>query len=163
MGRPAGAKNKTTTRSRMAAHSQRALADEMSIFLHHYMGAGSGKIEHLIETCFDRATDREDKYAHHFAKLILERVIPQRKQIENVGDVSNMGVVINVTTEGKSESQGYIDGETGELRSEGRISEAGDEEGRQLLREISRPDEEVPEGSQRSEQPAPIKPEAVEV
>lgn len=127
----------------MAAHSQRALADEMSIFLHHYMGAGSGKIEQLIETCFDRATDRQDKYAHHFAKLILERVIPQRKQIENVGDVSNMGVVINVTTEGKGEGKSYIDGETGELRAEGRISQARNEEGRQLLREVSRADEEA--------------------
>lgn len=99
MARPKGATSKTTAKTRMAAHSQRALADEMSIFLHHYMGGGTGKIEKCIEVCFNRATDREDKYAHHFMKLLLERVIPQRKQIENVGDVGNMGVVINVTTD----------------------------------------------------------------
>lgn len=42
----------------------------------------------------------EDKTSHQYAKLIFERVIPQRKQVEHLGELdAQMGVNINVITE----------------------------------------------------------------
>ena len=47
-----------------------------------------------------RAIDPEDKTAHQFAKLLFERAIPQRKQVEHLGelDAQRLGVNINVIT-----------------------------------------------------------------
>ena len=58
------------------------------------------KMEVLVLSCFTRAIDPEDKTAHQFAKLLFERAIPQRKQVEHLGelDAQRLGVNINVIT-----------------------------------------------------------------
>ena len=49
-----------------------------------------------------------DKTSHQYSKLILERVIPQRKQVEHLGetDAQRLGVNINVITEQANEEPG---------------------------------------------------------
>lgn len=85
----------------MAANSIKSLSDMMSVTLHNYMGGPEDRIQQLVQVAFERATDKEDKNGHHFAKLLFERVIPQRKQVEAVGDVDSRmnGITINVTTD----------------------------------------------------------------
>lgn len=51
-----------------------------------------------------------DKTAHQYAKLIMERVIPQRKQVEHLGeqDAQRLGVNINVITEQQADEKPNI-------------------------------------------------------
>jgi len=73
-------------------------------------------MDKLMEHSFKMAISG-DKTAHQYAKLIFERAIPQRKQVEHLGeaDAQRLGVNINVITE-KANDESF----TIEHESEGR-------------------------------------------
>ena len=59
--------------------------------------------ELVIQNTIRRAASPDDRFGHHWAKLIWDRMVPQRKQVEHLGDsdARNMGVNINILAEGK--------------------------------------------------------------
>ena len=71
-------------------------------------------MEQLFMSVYTRAIDPEDKTSHQHAKLIMERVIPQRKQVEHLGeqDAHRLGVNINVITEKANEQREPIEHES---------------------------------------------------
>ena len=64
------------------------------------------KMDKLFQHTFKMAMS-EDKTSHQYAKLIYERAIPQRKQVEHLGDTDaqRLGVNINVITEKAQEAE----------------------------------------------------------
>jgi hypothetical protein len=71
----------------------------------------------------------EDKTSHQYAKLIYERAIPQRKQVEHLGDADaqRLGVNINVITEKAEMAEEENDGITIEHEPVGREEPHGSE------------------------------------
>jgi hypothetical protein len=79
------------------------------------------KMDKLFQHTFKMAM-AEDKTSHQYAKLIYERAIPQRKQVEHLGDTDaqRLGVNINVITEKAELAEEENDGITIEHESIGR-------------------------------------------
>ena len=110
-GRPKG----SSTRGRLKPTEFKALNDMGNSFAesaYKYLNAPAGsvikavtKMDELMAHSFKMAISG-DKTSHQYAKLIFERAIPQRKQVEHLGeaDAQRLGVNINVITEKVNES-----------------------------------------------------------
>lgn len=105
MPRPKGSKNKPKEpiETRM---SLVAMSNEFPISLFKYLLApidqppkAETKMDQLVEHLIQRALS-DDMPSHQDRKLIFERCIPQRKQIEHLGelDAHKFGVEINIQT-----------------------------------------------------------------
>ena len=124
-GRPKGSKSATSIRN-MKPTEYKALSDMGNSFAesaYKYLSADCDNLpkpktamDKLMEHSFKMAISG-DKTAHQYAKLIFERAIPQRKQVEHLGeaDAQRLGVNINVITE-KANDESF----TIEHESEGR-------------------------------------------
>jgi hypothetical protein len=106
-GRPPGAKNKRKPNP-VVYKALNDMGNEFVEACYKFLSADLDKLpkprtamDRLVLNTFQRATDPGDQYGHHFSKLLFERAIPQRKQIEHLGemDASRLGVNINVHTE----------------------------------------------------------------
>lgn len=86
------------------------------------------KMDKLFQHTFKMAMS-EDKTSHQYAKLIYERAIPQRKQVEHLGeaDAQRLGVNINVMTKKAAQAEDIEDGITIEHESERREESHGPE------------------------------------
>ena len=86
------------------------------------------KMDKLFQHTFKMAM-AEDKTSHQYAKLIYERAIPQRKQVEHLGDTDaqRLGVNINVITEKAALAEDEKDGVTIEHEPERREEPHGTE------------------------------------
>lgn len=110
-GRPKG----SSTRGRLKPTEFKALNDMGNSFAesaYKYLSADCDNLpkpktamDKLMEHSFKMAISG-DKTSHQYAKLIFERAIPQRKQVEHLGeaDAQRLGVNINVITEKVNES-----------------------------------------------------------
>lgn len=110
MARPKGSKNKPKQPPSLL-ETKKALVDserEFIVGLHSFLleppdnwRPPTNNFEMVIQNTVKRASDPEDKTSHQYVKLILERLVPQRKQVEHLGDLDAkaMGVVINVATQ----------------------------------------------------------------
>ncbi len=110
-GRPKG----SSTRGRLKPTEFKALNDMGNSFAesaYKYLSADCDNLPKL-KTAMDKLMEHSfkmaisgDKTSHQYAKLIFERAIPQRKQVEHLGeaDAQRLGVNINVITEKVNES-----------------------------------------------------------
>lgn len=110
MPRPKGSKNKPKQPPSLL-ETKKALVDserEFIVGLHSFLleppdnwRPPTNNFEMVIQNTVKRASDPEDKTSHQYVKLILERLVPQRKQVEHLGDLDAkaMGVTINVATQ----------------------------------------------------------------
>ena len=114
MARPKGSKNKPRSISLVSAKALREMDNEFIESAYKILLSDPNNIpkpktamEQLFMSVYTRAIDPEDKTSHQHAKLIMERVIPQRKQVEHLGeqDAHRLGVNINVITEKANERE----------------------------------------------------------
>ncbi len=109
-GRPAGSKNKPKSPlvvRKALREMDHGFVESAYKFLsapHDNMPKPTTAMEKLILNTYEMAI-AGDKTSHQYAKLLLERVIPQRKQVEHLGetDAQRLGVNINVITEKATE------------------------------------------------------------
>ncbi len=120
-GRPHGSKNKPRGGSPVIHKALRDMDHSFIECAYKYLSSDCDNMpkprtamDRLFLNTYEQALAGE-KTSHQYTKLILERVIPQRKQVEHLGetDAQRLGVNINVITE-KAEEQGLviIDGES---------------------------------------------------
>ena len=134
-GRPKGSKSARSHRNMKPAEFK-ALSDMGNSFAesaYKYLSADCDNLpkpktamDKLMEHSFKMAISG-DKTSHQYAKLIFERAIPQRKQVEHLGeaDAQRLGVNINVITEKAQEGDEH--GVTIEHESERREESHGPE------------------------------------
>ncbi len=111
MARPVGSKNKPKdplTVRKALRDMDHSFVESMFVLLTSpvdNLPKPKTAMEKLCQHTYEMAI-AGDKTSHQYAKLILERAIPQRKQVEHLGetDAQRLGVNINVVTE-KSEHE----------------------------------------------------------
>lgn len=130
-GRPKGSKNRPMKPTTFKALSE--MGNHFAESAYKYLCADVDsdptprtKMDKLFQHTFKMAMS-EDKTSHQYAKLIYERAIPQRKQVEHLGeaDAQRLGVNINVITEKAQEGDEH--GVTIEHESERREEPHGPE------------------------------------
>lgn len=109
MGRPKGSKNKPKPMPSLPETKRTLVESERAVIVAMYdflmappddWPPPRNNLERVIQNTVRRASDPEEAAGHQYIKLILERVIPQRKQVEHLGDQdAKMGVNINISTE----------------------------------------------------------------